>query len=89
MGVFLSTLALFIQYGDVFPTRVGVFRIHNSSKIYESGFSPHAWGCSAAAKSEKMKQNRFPHTRGGVPHAADSAADHAVGFPHTRGGVPN
>ena len=55
----------------------------------ESGpkFSPHTWGCSAAARARPSASTVFP-THVGMFRIIDGDDGSSRGFPHTRGDVP-
>ncbi len=72
---------------DVFPTRVGMFRVHGVHRRDDAAFSPHAWGCSELEKEKRHGSNVFP-TRVGMFRTAPRPRQCPSSFPHTRGDVP-
>ena len=73
--------------GQVFPTRVGMFRKRTTKAVGRHKFSPHAWGCSGHLTFALRFKGVFP-TRVGMFRGTRPAPCRSRGFPHTRGDVP-
>ena len=73
--------------GEVFPTRVGMFRFHANARLALQGFSPHAWGYSQIMMVFACARSVFP-TRVGMFRNRRISLGCCTSFPHTRGDVP-
>jgi len=78
----------FGHYPAVFPTRVGVDRLHPVGPIRLGVYSPHAWGWTVDDLVHDRAAPVFP-TRVGVDRNRGRQTAPRPSIPHTRGGGPH